>query len=313
MSETISITLKRELMDVTKLKFVDGANAETCEKLVKGPSMKVELDVILPAAADKKAAEAAAEKFLDDYEAMLHKHLSEGLSSICKLYQENQKNENDEAFGTAEGILDKLNKHLERITDEFRVELRKAIAKKIKVDAKDLMTMGRSKFKEMRLLFGNFNNEVSFQPDGEVRSALKSKDWQNFAVAHINNTGAIHVSGTKKITPSLIKDLIKKAGKGAKVFEGMLRAKGLQNIRVELLKSSGAPGADLARKLISDALEAQAKAGKTTKVKVVDRYSDEEDEAVRKVNKAKEKEEKKEKGKGTEKEKEEKSGKKGSD
>ncbi len=270
---------KDNLLDIYSPKLGLGDDAQLLAQFVYVPELKVELDVILPEEADANEAKRAGERFLPKFQEELGKHLAPAARELIRLYEADADGDK-KAYKQAEGVLDKLNKNLEKLMEEFRIELRKAIAKALdNVKGKDLQTMGRSKFKELYFERGAFKNEISYDGDtDQLEAALKKKGWQHLGVVYLSEDGLLVITGKKKPRDSDFKKLIQTFGKnGAKKVSGMLSAAGAKNIKAQFLKSECEFGDAKGRKIILNALKEQLDIHAAVEVKIVSEYSDEDE------------------------------------
>jgi len=137
--------------------------------------------------------------------------------------------------------------------EDFRVDLRKAVAAKIGAKAKELMTVGRITVKEASIIAGTFQGETVIEKadnsdanETDIKTALKRKSWQNLGVAFGSKEARIAINKTKAFTLRTLKDLAElhpeKERATLKYAQGKLHAGGESDLDIEFLATAKLPG-----------------------------------------------------------------------
>lgn len=240
-SSVLPVRLKNWL-DTSSMTFSDGVSASEIKNVVEVHKMKIEVDVIMPDGVKPMLVEVKIQRFLRDYKGLIDKQVQEALSRVI-VYHRADQSDDEKAYGQAKSVLDKANKYVEDAMDDFRVELRKAVAKAIggNVKAKDLQTIGRTSFKEMSIIRGAFKYEVNFDATGltDLSAALKKKKWQHCAVVWKGEVARLTIDPKRKINEATVKELQEEMpegkGQGAKHATGMIKASSTTKVEFEFL------------------------------------------------------------------------------
>ncbi|MCE9607514.1 MAG: hypothetical protein K8U03_21715 [Planctomycetia bacterium] len=227
---------------------------------------------------------AAVREVCNRYDTFLGKPLAQALRLVIAKYNEDQAGQAG-GYAAAEAALSKVNKFIEGKCEDFRVDLRESIAKRLGIHAKQLMTVGRVSVKEISILSGSFNSEVDFSDDktkgNDLAGCFKKKKWQYCGAAFDSAEGKVFVDAKKKFKKADLKkleDLFQADERNSLKFaKGQVQAESETNLHFEFLKKDGnkLPGNDgVIRKLLMRGLKNQTgKNYSAIEVKVVEKYS----------------------------------------
>jgi len=252
------------------------------ENVVEWHGVKYELELILPNDEFEPAdVKKGVERVVKDYRTTIRRQATPALTAVAQSYRDDQAKKSG-AYGSAESALDKLNKYVDNALEKFRVDLRKAVAAELKLNAKDLMTVGRLKFKKLKIKPGTFDSEVAMSKDSDdddkLGAAVKFKKWQYCGAVFCKRTARVGLHKTKKFDEGKLKKLIEllpddERG-GAKKVEGRFIADSESKFRFEFLRKKLPLNAEAARKQLKDGIEEQlGKLPSHLSVEAVDEYS----------------------------------------
>mgnify|MGYP003617701324 FL=1 len=245
---------ERDLVELTKL-GLSADDVQTVKETVRVPGIKVELQVIFPAAeteiavkAQQKQGRIGADAVIDRYAKLLRKAAGEALAEVTARYRADQSGD-AKAYDAASSALSKFNKYAENLMSDFRVDLREGIAKRLGIGAKELMTVGRVSVKEWELRAGAFRSEAAIATKDdddaggeELKAALKFRDWQYVGLASSLELAKIIADRRKEITKAQLEAMEsmfpKEQRSTLKFSRGRMRAKSETDVRFEFLKKT---------------------------------------------------------------------------
>lgn len=219
--------------DVSKLSSLKGI-----EEVAEVRPIRVDVDVLLPdAAANRPMVEVVLHKAFQNVVThtnnLINNQLEQSLQIVLDKHREDQDDANANAYSEATAALDKANKYIKDLMDDFRVELRKAVAKALtadgeKVSAKELMTIGKSSFKEMAIILGAFKTEVSYEAVQDITKDLKTGKgkWMYCALLKTGTEGVLAVDRKKQVKKAEWSKLKKQLPGSVAVIEGVLKPTG---------------------------------------------------------------------------------------
>ncbi len=241
--------LELDTPEISKLKV---------DELVLPSPIRISLEVILPQGKEPPNFNFKKDADVKKFRGLLESRCVDAFKLVVEARKKDQDGD-DDGFKEAESALKKLNAFVKKATSDFRVLLRRAVAKAMGdgTKADDLMTIGSMSFKEFEFVPGIFEGEESFDsPLLDISKAVKRKKWQPCAVAWLA-TGPCFVSirAKKEYKASELKelrDLI--PGGSKKSVIGLVRAKS------ELYLFFKFPEGDRPRaKILKNGLESQLK------------------------------------------------------
>jgi hypothetical protein len=218
------------------------------------------------------------------YHGIVTPQMEGALRTVLEKYDEDQKGQPG-GYAVAEAALKKVSTFVEKKFEDFRVDLREAIGKKLGISAKAIMTVGRVATKEISISTGAFNSEVEPTDDkvkgNDLSGCFKKKKWQYVGAAFDSAEGKVFVDPKKKFKKADLKKLeelfTEDERAGLKFAKGQVQAESETNLHFEFLKKDGnkLPGNDgVIRKLLMRGLKNQTgKNYSSIEVKVVDKYS----------------------------------------
>lgn len=301
-TKPITISVHERLLELSGLGLSSDV-LQTIKAITDYRPVKVDVEVLLPAApeADAKqktklfdADELQQKKFLIQgkaavrevvarYESALGKQLADALRAVNEKYTQDQAGQSG-CFSAAESILSKISKLIETRFEDFRVDLREAIAKRLELSAKSLMTVGRVSTKEISIVLGSFKSEIDVSDDrvrgNDLAGCFKKKKWQHVGAAFGSSEGKVFVDPKKKFKKADLKKLEELFDdddrNGLKFAKGQVQAESETNLHFEFIKKEGKlPGNDgVIRKLLMKGLKSQTgKNYSSIDVKIVEKYS----------------------------------------
>jgi len=219
---------------------VDGKN----KVLVKNGKLTINFDVLVPgkslgtgalAESNLKYAQDAVRPTLAAFKKLVSGHLSDGLNKVVEIHG----GDDAKGYTKASGILDKLNKFIKENLDDLRSNMRKAVAKKLGISPKELLTIGTTRFKEMKIEPGVFADEVNLddKSSADVSAALTKKGWQYCGVACSTKTAIVGIDNKKKFNETELKELKEILDKkSASLAAGRVKADSQTNVAFEFLE-----------------------------------------------------------------------------
>jgi hypothetical protein len=241
---------EKNLLD-PKATALSGEQVKVLQSIVELRPVKVELQLLLPAGSGKVKTAAGVIDTLNEYRKLIAKGAGPVFEQILKSYEEDKQGKTG-CYEAADHALSGLNKYLEKLMEDFRVDLRKAVAKKLDISAKELMTIGRVSARESRLKKGVFTSETAVKAKKEeatggsdLQAAFRtSKDWQYLGVAFNGKQGRIAVDKRKKFDKTRLADLKElfpeDERRGLTFAAGRLRAQSELTFYIEFLEKAKA-------------------------------------------------------------------------
>jgi hypothetical protein len=200
--------------------------------------IKVNVDIILPSGieADDGIVDLLQKPIwavLKRYRSLIDKQAQQALQIVLEKHADDKAGSNKNAYSEASSALDKANKYISELMEDFRVDLRKAAAKELsasvkKVSAKELMTIGSASFKEMKIVKGAFAGEVNYSAAEDITKILKSSTgkWVYCVLLKAGNDGLVAVDKKKPVKKVDWSQMKKELSGSIKVFEGILKPTG---------------------------------------------------------------------------------------
>lgn len=200
--------------------------------------IKVNVDLILPSGVE--AADGIVDLLqkpiwavLKRYRTLIDRQAEQALKIVLEKHAEDKAGSNKNAYSDASSALDKANKYISELMEDFRSDLRKAAAKELstggkKVSAKELMTIGNASFKEMKIAKGAFAGEVDYSAAEDITKVLKSSTgkWIYCVLLKAGNEGLVTVDKKKPVKKVDWSQMKKELSGSVKVFEGILKPTG---------------------------------------------------------------------------------------
>jgi len=299
----VTISVHERLLELNSL-GLSSAEYTTIKEITDYRPVKIDVEVLLPApgGADQKVKDdkfdmgelqqkrflvqgkAAVREVCAKYETALGKPLTDTLRLVFEKHNQDSAGQSG-CFAAAESALSKISKIIETRFEDFRVDLREAIAKRLELNAKQLMTVGRVATKEISINTGAFKSEVDVTDDktkgNDLAGCFKKKKWQYCGAAFDSAEGKVFVDPKKKFKKADLKKLeelfTEDERNGLKYAKGQVQADSETKLTFEFLKKDGnkLPGNDgVIRKLLMRGLKNQTgKNYSSIEVKVVDKYS----------------------------------------
>jgi lambda repressor-like predicted transcriptional regulator len=212
--------------------------------LVVGGKLTINFDVILPGAAVGTGAQGesnvnyardAVQPTLASFKKLVEGKLKEGLEKIVELHGGGDS----KAYTASSSVVDKLNKYIKECLDDLRPNMRKAVAKKLGVSPKELLTVGTCRYKEMKIQKGVFADEVNFDepPSVDIRAALKKKGWQYCGVVWKGKRALVGIDQKKQFNDTELMALKEVLGsKSATKVAGRVNANSQTKVEFEFLE-----------------------------------------------------------------------------
>lgn len=293
--EQTTVSVHEVLLELRNLGF-NSDEVKTLKEITDYRPVKIDLEILLPPPSENsKLAEietkaktmqtkAAFREVAERYVILVIPQLTGALRVTLDKYQLDQQGQVG-GFAAADAALKKANKFIEGKFEDFRIDLREAIGKRLGISAKTIMTVGRVATKEIMIATGAFNSEVEPADDkvkgNELSSAFKKKKWQFCGAAFDSAEGKVLVDPKKKFKKADLKSLeelfTEDERNGLKFAKGQVQAESETNLHFEFMKKDGnkLPGNDgVIRKLLMRGLKNQTgKNYSSITVKVVTEYS----------------------------------------
>jgi len=293
--EQTTVSVHEVLLELRNIGF-NSDQIKTLKEITDYRPVKIDLEILLPPSSERSTlgeietkaktmqTKAAFRDVEQRYVALVSPQLTQALALTLEKYQLDQQGQPG-GFAAADAALKKVNKFIEGKFEDFRIDLREAIGKRLGISAKTIMTVGRVATKEILLSTGAFNSEVEAADDkvkgNELGGAFKKKKWQYCGAAFDSAEGKVLVDPKKKFKKNDLKALeelfTEDERTGLKYAKGQVQAESETNLHFEFLKKDGnkLPGNDqVIRKLLMRGLKNQTgKNYSSITVKVVDKYS----------------------------------------
>lgn len=293
--EQTTVSMHEVLLELRNIGF-NSDEVKTLKEITDYRPVKIDLEILLPPSNADKALEqietkaktmqtkAAFRDVEQRYLALVIPQLTAALRLTLEKYQLDQQGQPG-GFAAADAALKKASKFVETKFEDFRLDLREAIGKRLGISAKAIMTVGRVATKEIQIQTGAFNSEVEPADDkvkgNELGAAFKKKKWQFCGAAFDSAEGKVLVDPKKKFKKADLKSLeelfTEDERNGLKFAKGQVQAESETNLHFEFMKKDGnkLPGNDqVIRKLLMRGLKNQTgKNYSSITVKVVSEYS----------------------------------------
>lgn len=297
--EQIVVSVHEVMLELRNLGF-DTDEIKLLKEITNYRPVKIDLEVLLPPASkdkdsgplklseiETKAAtmqtKAAVREVSLRYHNIVLPQMAQALKATLDKYDDDQKGQPG-GYAAAEAVLKKASKFVETKFEDFRVDLREAIGKKLGIAAKAIMTVGRVATKEVSIVTGAFNSEVEPTDDktkgNDLSGCFKKKKWQHVGAAFDSAEGKVFVDPKKKFKKADLKKLeelfTEDERPGLKYAKGQVQAESETNLHFEFIKKEGKlPGnGEMIRKLLMRGLKNQTgKNYSSISVVVVEKYS----------------------------------------
>jgi len=299
--EQTTVSVHEVLLELRNIGF-NSDEIKTLKEITDYRPVKIDLEILLPPGSESGGAKSgpklseiedkaksmqaksAFREVAARYTDIVSPQLTSALRLTLEKYQLDQQGQSG-GYTAADAALKKASKFVEGKFEDFRVDLREAIGKRLGISPKAIMTVGRVATKEIELATGAFNSEVEPATDkvkgNELGAAFKRKKWQHCGAAFDSAEGKVLVDPKKKFKKSDLKSLealfTEDERTGLKFAKGQVQAESETNLHFEFMKKDGnkLPGNDgVIRKLLMRGLKNQTgKNYSSITVKVVDKYS----------------------------------------
>lgn len=206
--------------------------------LVNGGKLTINFDIVVPgksigtgalAESNLNYGKDAIKPALAAFKKLVSGPLTKGLEKVVELHEGGDS----KGFSNASAALDKVNKYIKDSLDDLRPKMREAVAKKLGVSPKELLTIGTCKFKEMKIERGVFADEVELDDasPADVSGALKKKGWQYCGVAWSGESAVIGIDNKKAFKKSDLKQLGELLGEASpNLVGGRVKAESQSNV-----------------------------------------------------------------------------------
>lgn len=301
--EQTTVSVHEVLLELRNIGF-NSDEIKTLKEITDYRPVKIDLEILLPPGQQESAmgpqtalkagdvetkaktmqTKAAFKEVAARYTSLVSPQLTDALRLTLEKYRQDQQGQTG-GFAAADAALKKASKFVEGKFEDFRVDLREAIGKRLGISAKAIMTVGRVATKEIQIQTGAFKSEVEPAADkvkgNELGAAFKKKKWQHCGAAFGPAEGKVLVDPKKKFKKADLKSLeemfTEDDAKQLKFAKGQVQAESETNLHFEFMKKDGnkLPGNDsVIRKLLMRGLKNQTgKNYSSITVKVVDKYS----------------------------------------
>jgi hypothetical protein len=236
---------EKNLLEMSSLGLTS-EDQKVVEDIVKMRPYSVDLELIAPSGTEMRQVAIAVASVVERFGKLIGKQAAISFKAIAEGYREDQAGKKD-GYSKAESALDKLNKYVENVMEEFRTELRETAAKNTGKKAKQFMTVGRVQVKKFTFVLGAFQGETAVDkketPDSdELGAALKYKKWQHVGLASTRELAKIVVNRKKELKKNELREMSNlfpsEARNGLVFSRGMILAESETNLTFEFLKKT---------------------------------------------------------------------------